>query len=209
MQRIVLKKIQPFTLLEVLISLTLTTILLSVLLAAYFQAETASLEGERFRNNLWPKRTMMQRLNALFTSLETPNAKDKLFFFSAQDGSALIFSYDNGMSLTPTFSGDVISELYLSKEKELSLLTWPSRESWTDEAPPDPKREVFLSGVDSLQFEFFQVAGEKENPQWVDSWDKAKNALPGMIRMRIKRSKSDKEELLIFLIPQTIGVIKA
>lgn len=202
-----LRRKLPFTLLEVLISLTLTTILLTVLLAAYFQAETASLEGERFRNSLWPKRMMIQQLNTLFSSLETPNAKDKLFFFAVQDGSALIFSYDNGVSIAPAFSGEVISELYLSKEKELTLLTWPARDSWTDEAPPYPKREVLLSGIETLQFDFFQIADEKEAPQWVSSWDKAKNALPGMIKMRIKRS--DKEEQFIFLVPQTIGVIKA
>lgn len=209
MRPIFLKKKLTFTLLEVLISLTLTTILLTVLLAAYFQAEAASLEGERFRANLWPKRMMTQRLNTLFSSLEMPNSKDKLFFFSNQESTSLIFSYDNGISLSPTYSGVVLSELFLNKDGELILLTWQERALWNEEAPPLPKREVLLTGIDALQFDFFQIGSDKEPTQWVETWDKAKNTLPGIIRMRLKRNKTDAEEVLTFLIPQVIGVIKA
>ncbi|MFV0340916.1 MAG: hypothetical protein ACK5MA_09900 [Parachlamydiaceae bacterium] len=205
-----MKRIQcrRFTLLEVLIALALTTILLTTLLAAYFQAETASLEGERYRASLWIKRVMTQRLNAIFSTLATPSTADKQFFFLGPEGNSLIFSYDNGINFIPIFSGDVLSELYLSKNGEITLLTWPDRASWNEELLPLPKREVLMSNIDNMSFSFFQTASDKEAAQWIDSWDKSKNALPGLIRLQYQKRKSTKPEQIIFLVPQAIGVLK-
>jgi hypothetical protein len=203
-----LLQIKQFTLLEVLIALALTTILLSTLLAAYFQAESATFEGERYRASLWPKRVMTQRLNAIFSTLTSPSGKDKQYFFLGQDGTSLIFSYDNGINFVPTFSGDVLSELYLSKDGEITLLTWPDRSTWNEEALPNPKREVLISHVESLNFAFFQTATDKETAQWVDEWDKGKNALPGMIRLQYQKQKTAKVEQITFLVPEVIGVVK-
>lgn len=209
MRAFILLKRRCFTLLEVLISLALTTLLLSILLAAYFQAEKASAEGERMRAGLWPRRMLAERLNALFSTLEKPDTKQKVFFYSSQDNSSLLFTYNNGVSLSPSFSGEVLSELFLNKKGEITLLTWPARSTWNEEMPPNPKREVLLKDVEDLNFEFFQVGTDKETAQWVYSWDKAKNALPGMVRIRFKKSKNQEDETITLLIPQVIGVIKS
>lgn len=198
-------KIRPFTLLEVLISLTLTTIILGVLLSAYFQAESLSREGEKLQREIQPKRALAARLDEIFLNLEQPKANEQFFFMPVE--SELLFSYYNGANLDPAFSGEVLGRLFLDDQGYLVMLTWPPRKLWPEGGFPPFRREVLLTGIDQIGFKFFATATESQPARWVESWAKDVQELPGIIELTITL-KDSSEESFYFFVPQKIGVVK-
>lgn len=194
-----------FTLLEVLISLTLTTIILGVLLSAYFQAQSLSRDGEKLQREIQPKRALAARLEEIFFNLETPKLNEQ-FFFTPAEGE-LLFSYNNGANLDPAFSGEVLGRLFLDDKGHLVMLTWPPRKLWPEGGFPSFRREVLLENVEAVQFQFFATAKDTLTARWVESWTRESQDLPGIIQLMITL-KGSSAETFFFFVPQKIGVVK-
>lgn len=194
-----------FTLLEVLISLTLTTIILGVLLSAYFQAQSLSRDGEKLQRELQPKRALAARLEDIFFNLEAPKLNEQFFFTPVED--ELLFSYNNGANLDPVFSGEVLGRLFLDDKGHLVMLTWPPRKLWPEGGFPSFRREVLLENVEAVQFQFFATAKDTLTARWVESWTRESQDLPGIIQLTITL-KGSSSETFSFFVPQKIGVVK-
>lgn len=194
-----------FTLLEVLISLSLTTIILGVLLSAYFQAESLSRDGARLQREIQPKRALAVRLEEIFTALEAPKQNEQ-FFFTPVNGE-LLFSYHHGANLDPSFSGEVLGRLFLDDKGHLVMLTWPPRKLWPEGGFPSFRREVVLEEIENVSFRFFATAQGTIAARWVDFWSKETEDLPGIIEVTIT-PKNASPETFFFFVPQKIGVVQ-
>lgn len=193
-----LKENRPFTLLEVLIATALTTLILSALLAAYFQAATAASDGERLRLALMPERRVEQRLLPLFYNAEIPDQKKKLFLSTPQ---TLIFSYQNGACLDPNFSGEVLSVLSLDPKGNLSLVTFPAFKKWKEGEMPPFRYEALLDRVESIKFDFFNLK------EWKEVWSAEEKTLPALVNLSLTL-KDEKKLAFTFPIPQEIAEIE-
>lgn len=197
-----------FTLLEVLISLGLTLLIISSLLAAYLSIEKSSIWWKKEEDALFAERFFSHRLLEVFTHLEEID-QNKTFFFTS--GDALVFSYDNGASLDTSLSGKVMGRLFVDAEGNLTLLTWPERETWKDLGLPSVHREVLWKDIKGLRFAFFILPNSKdENPsnaEWKEgSFSKDQKELPGAIKL-ILTTKEGQERTYYFPVPQTLSVV--
>lgn len=208
-----------FTLLEVLIALALTMILLTTLLGAYFQAEKTSLFWRQQEEALFPERYLNHRLEEVFRGIDTVDQK-KTFFFTSADtsglslpgSSSLVFSYQNGVVLNIPLSGSVLGRLYVDRDGNLTLLTWPSPADWPTDRPPPVHREVLMSQLRGFQVEFFHIPTDKQGETQVgwkrDVWSKDYKYAPGLIKMRLTKANGQ-TSLFCFPIPAVVCRIQA
>lgn len=207
-----------FTLLEVLISLGLTLLILSSLMAAYLNIEKSAAWWRKEENALFAERFFAHRLLEVFSHLEEID-QNKTFFFTADSSSgfqlpgttSLVFSYDNEASLDTSLSNSVLGRLFVDNEKNLTLITWPERENWKDLGLPALHREVLMQGVTGLKFSFFVLPNLKEDPPSNAAWttggfSKDQKELPGAIRLTLT-THEDQEKTYYFPIPQTLSVV--
>ncbi len=204
-----------FTLLEVLIALGLTLLILSSLLASYLSIEKSAAWWKREENELFAERFFTKRLVEVFSHLEEIDQNTKFFFTTDSTAGwqlpgtmSLIFSYDNEASMDKALSGKVLGRIFVDTEGNVTLLTWPDRESWKNIGMPPSHREVLMRKVKGLRFAFFNLAtDETTSAGWkTEGFSKDQKELPGAIKMLIT-DHEDKERVYYFPIPQTLTVI--
>lgn len=213
-----IKKIHkhPFTLIEILISLTLTALILTSL--GYFFNEVNHLNrtSERLKQENFRLRFMEDRLMAVLPKAIAPNdpLKDFYFFTSTSSDSqfkmnspSLVFTFDNGVNLVDAdFSNHVIGRLYLDKDGAFSLAVLPSTSRWKANEPVPAKREVLLENVEELTFEFFsapdkprsffqngnatppnlQIEEAEPKGSWLKDWKYSYYQLPALVKIKLK-----------------------
>lgn len=211
-----------FTLLETLLALSLTAILLSVTTFFFHQMDTSNRQYEKMVKESFKMRYIENRLMHVLPKTQpikerkdpAPRASrskknnEDFFFFTTHHndtrlfgkGEILIFTFDNGMKLDKEFSNDVIGCLYLDEKKRLCLATWPAPSRWSLSLPPNMKKEILMTGVESLAFSFFAApdrqwkAGveEQQNSQalkpnegWQPTWSQDYRELPSLIKIHV------------------------
>lgn len=212
------RKRLSFTLLEILIALGLTLLILSSLMAAYLNIERSSAWWRKEENALFAERFFSHRLLEVFSHLEEID-QNKTFFFTLESSggfqlpgtTSLIFSYDNEASFDPSLANKVLGRIFVDNEGNLTLLTWPKRESWKDLGLPSLHREVLMKGVKELKFSFFVLPNSKEDPPPNAAWQTAgfskdQKELPAAIKLTLKTNE-DQEKIYYFPIPQVLSVI--
>lgn len=182
---------RPFVLLEILISLTLMSIILSFLFSAMSRSAQFEVKIQSARTALLERQQLQIRLQDFFLSLGT-EASFYTMRFSKEKQESLIALFNNGIDPEPAFSGLVRSRIFLDEEKNLTLALWPLEK---EENKPLPwKTEVLLSHVDAFHF---QMLGKKNEPNgiavndsfaWYDHWSKKRCEIPSMIRLSITQN---------------------
>lgn len=201
-----------FTLLELLISISLVAVILTVLMGVYSQLSYFHLELDHTRAATFEKRQLQNRLYYVF-SRAIPNFKatqDDFFFFTIgtpphQNG--LIWTIDNGIDLDPLFSNHVLVRLQLEKTSSgagnLVLNLWPMPRCFPDSLPP-VKREVLLTGVNELNFGFYlppdplkfisSVSSEDQlnlpRNIWYSEWLSEYKLLPAIVKVILVMDES-------------------
>jgi hypothetical protein len=211
-------KKRSFSLLEVLIGLALSSILFAVLLGAYFQAQYAAIKVAKEEKDRFPEKFLLHRLSEVFLNLSQDVDQTAQFFYtldlaeSLGNAPALLFSYDNGMVLTPWLSGNVLGLLFLDQDKNLTLITWPSRDKWADDKPQKMHREVLWSNIEIVRFDFFYVPennGEAgKAPSWLrGAWPKEIKGVPAAIELFLETSEK-KNHSFLFPIPSQLAIFR-
>lgn len=157
-----------FTLLETLIALFILSILLVVIFTFFRDLTSLSLAGKDAQKESFQMRYLETRLAYIFERISNENAKNMHdFFFFTQppnseysDSTSLIFTYNNGVRKDPTFSGNVLSRLFLDKRGKLQLITWPIT---LNELHEHMHQEVLLDRVKSLKFRFYAAPAQVSN----------------------------------------------
>lgn len=153
-----ISKKRPFSLLEVTISLVLTTILLTTLFSSYRQLIQNKIEIEKASQGLHWRFFTQTRLNQIFESLEE-GAK-----FETKEG-ALVFHFDNELDADPAYSGQLDGKLSLEGSQLCLFLK--------------DRKEILHKNVKNLTLSFYDPKEKK----WKESWKG--NALPLLLKMRI------------------------
>lgn len=168
---------QAFTLIEVMVALTLVSILLAVGFGAYSQMSLLEREGDQLRHAALQQRLAQTRLASLFLRIPLPNSffekKDpkklpsRVFYSSSRTepglfrSGSLVFTYDNQTDLWPEFCNDVIARLYVKEptgqegdtQGALWLATWPRPACSMDFSLA--RYEQILEGVKELHYSFY------------------------------------------------------
>ncbi|HSW87416.1 MAG TPA: DUF1494 domain-containing protein [Rhabdochlamydiaceae bacterium] len=193
-----------FTLLEIVIAMTLTAFLITVLFSFYRESSMIGMQLEQAKQKILLQELFQERMTQVFNQirLEEGENKDKeppLFTSSFIDanGPVLNLYYDNGVDHQPEFCDMVKGMLYVNQHKELCFTT-SSKENLT-------RKDVFFDGVAELRFYFF----DPDEKEWVSFWKKEKHALPSMVKlsMSLKSNKKKQLEFVYFLTSKKQEII--
>lgn len=178
-----IKKRYSLTLLEVVIALSIMSILLFVLLRIY---KSQALGQERLShalNQVYQKHEMYAELERLFSHLVLD---EKTFYTQEEKGLVLHLEWDNGTQIDPKLAGIVEGKLS-SKEGKL-LLEIVKKDQKIHE-------RTLFSGAEELFWQFYNL----ETNTWEKTWRKENKRLPAMVKMGLKTKKSPSWEILFFI----------
>lgn len=199
-----------FTLIELLISMALTTLILTTLMFFYRQVTYLNNLYDEAQQESFQLRFLANRLsNVLPKAVPDQTAKKDFYFFSEPDyhgtfrnnSPSLVFTFDNGVDIDKNFSNHVLGRLYLDRQGNLTLGMWPSPARWAEGEIPPMKKAVLMENVSSLSFQFFipqektegAIPNNKKNPKvepsprlsWVSRWQQNYQQLPAIVKVEI------------------------
>jgi len=197
---------RPLFLLEILISLSLLSILLSFLFTSIARSAEFETKIDRARKELLERQRLQTRLQDLFLSAENSSLYTKKL--PGDEKESLIAIFDNGIDPDPAFSGKVIARVYLDVDRNLSLAIWPhdpsekknrTRLSW--------RNEILLSEVDGFEFLFFgKSIALPVNAEfaWESLWPSNRNKNPSMVRLRVQQNGNPLSYAFFFSSPEPL-----
>jgi hypothetical protein len=202
--KIKIKKIQNFTLLEVMISLFIVAILLSVVFRFFFALNTSEKKMQTTKHYVLKKHHLRVKLNDVFSKIVYKSFSKEPFFYTANN--ALNFKFDNGIDPDPNFSSNIEAKLYIDKQDNLILKTMPLEQQKTY------REEILMENVNSLSFEFLYNLHPKSSSQKifydvVSKWDKKKETLPSSIRIKLKTQDDDNLTFTFFISKAESSII--
>lgn len=154
-------KKKPFTLIEVLIATTLTSVMLYMLLSIYSQCQKIDRQNSQTRQLSYEMQMLASKLSSIIPFTYYDHGKpNHYFFFTSNEpynpnSQSLVFCFNNGSQYDKPFSSDVIARLYLDEQRHLALAIWPHKASWKEGSLPIAKKQILLEEVEELSFEFF------------------------------------------------------
>lgn len=163
-----IRKKRFFTLLELMIGLTLTAILLSFLSSFFYDMNWINAKVDKQRNenfrNLYVKSRLTQVIPQIFGEYTDSSNKKQFLFFTdgnlngllAAKSPSLVFLYKTGNDMDGLIAARALGRLYLDPQGRFCLATLPSPEMW-DEAGTTPKAkiQVLFENVSEIQFQFY------------------------------------------------------
>ena len=220
-----------FTMLELLISMTLTVMILGVLTYFYQQMTMAGVVLDRQQGKNFEERYVEHRLGTVLPHATAPSEKNGNFHFFTTNSAAaismpgspsLVFVFDNCVQSDKDMAYLVIGRIMLDQQGRLLLVIWPSEKRWVENEPIPQSYEVLMEGVKELSFSFFvpPIKGKtdlktgsprKESEQdpfegnrgrWIDTgWMAEWRQLPAMIRIRVVVEVNGEDEELLYAFP--------
>lgn len=194
-------RFRPAVLIEVLISMALAGLLLTVLLGYFAEMSKAGRLVAESRQELAEERYVQTRLSQVFHRSLVPLSKGKrVVFFTKEaagqmtEGPSLVFSYDNGAVINPIFSNVVLGRLFVDGEQRLCLATWPLYRRYQPGETIPMQKEVLLDGVHQLEFSFFHPMGDAPGSaeflteEEVAHWPIELTSLPVLLTLNINRA---------------------
>jgi Protein of unknown function (DUF1494) len=199
-------KKRSLSLIEMVISLTLLSLLITALLFWY---HSITKQKEEFNHSKWPlmeERYAYQRLQQIFPTAHLP-------FFTTQPNAdkSLIFIFDRGPSPEPKLSNQVLARLYYdAPNQRLCLGVWPFPRK--EELLRTPSETLLiLDKVVGYEHEFYHPPDPYRNSvnpeevgrphpieQWQGEWHADYKLLPALLKLTITRKLPKEEEPYTF-----------
>ncbi len=185
-----MKKKRYMTLLETLISLSLTAFLLSSLLQGYWFLEKLHMQWEKEKKEQFYLRYAESRIVSLLENSVT-SPRDAIFYTTEEPreemlGKSLVFLSDNALNIQPEFSQKILVRLFVDKEKRLSLYIWPNPRGIHANSSKF-QREVLMEGVKDLHFSFYNFP-DPEQTEW--DFTNKKPPLIAYVTLELESGKS-------------------
>jgi len=179
------KRKKSLTLLEVIIALSLASILLTTVFSTYYQITVAHRKLEKAKEAVLSNKIIQQRLCYIFSHLSfekkinssTQTESIPPFYTSKLPDSkeiALILEYNNGIDPDPSFCGNIKSELYLTHENELCLMSYSLNGM--------KRKEIFKENISRWQMTFFEPLSKDPHTH---SWDFEKEGAPPIVEIEL------------------------
>lgn len=215
MKKMIKSKKRYVTLLETLIAMSLLSLLLVVIFGFFREISAISNMTESKQDEAFEMRYVESRMAFLFERLVNENAKDRKFYFYCEPPNdafsncpSLVFTYNNEVRADPLFSGDVIGRLYVDKQNNLCLATWPI---YFIEGIQTPQKEVLMNNVHDISFKLYAAPirlnsknfidpgkvdpNKPERDRWYENeWPKVFKEMPSIIKIEFEIVKKDQEQ---------------
>lgn len=195
------KSSNGFTLLELLISLTILAIVIVIVFGALRIGSRAWEKGEQDLENQQRMRVVFDLIKHQISSasaMKEITAEDGKAFFMKGDSTSLEF-----LSYVPVFPGDaglvhVKYQVLENEEKGGDRLiffekgiVFSDKELENNGIDEDKNFHVLIPVAPDIRFEYLNLGDQSENPQWVEQWDKTEgNELPLAVRLSAKYGKN-------------------
>ncbi len=221
------------TLLELMIALSLALIILSALTYFYQQMTLTGAVLERTQKENFQIRNLENRLGTVLTrTISSTDPSNHFHFFTSSDAgglfmpgsSSLVFTFDNCVQSNKEMSYHVIGRLFLDRDGQLILATWPVESRWIEGMPIPVSHQVLLENVSALSFRFFippkKGKTEEEKPAptpsgetvqtifpqddrglWISDWSMQYRQLPAIVQIIFTKQLEYGERTFIFSYP--------
>ncbi len=206
------------TLIEILIAMSLTSIILSTLFFFYSQVVMIGSEIEKTKEEAFRLRFMEKRLSEVLPNIAGNKNKEFTFFslnntIGMPGSQSLVFTYDNGNCLAKQFAYLVTGRLMLDAEGNILLFTFPlPKKKSSDDQQPNINKQVLFTKAASLKFEYFiplkspstgktstnAIEPEPKGKWRTENWLKEFKSLPAMIKMIVKMSNGEPDIVFVF-----------
>jgi hypothetical protein len=201
------RKKNSFILLEIIISMSLVAIILTVLFQFYTQIIITDKKIEKAKTKVFARQHLHLRLHTIFSQIIPPFHSANEFYtshfhsFLTDKKITLEFFFNNGIDPDPLFSGIIIGRLFY-KDNCLKMKIFP-----TDKNEKIFREEILIKNIKNYKIFFL---GKKENEigeiqsiskdfSWLNSWKKNKHELPLYILISVKDCDNKKFVFAFFL----------
>lgn len=187
------KKRCPFTLLEIMIAITLMGILSTVLFSSLRHVLFANAEIQRLKQESHSKVVFKHRLEQMFSKLSNEKKGSAILDYQEKPIS-LTIQYKNGLERDSKFWHTVEGKLYIDQESKTIWLKTISKEG--------QREEILFQGAKGLSFLFFNP----ETKKWEEKWD-SPSEVPLMLQVRIERIEDEPLDFAFFLDSNEQGIV--
>lgn len=217
-------KKRAFTLIEIMISMSLVSILLTFLAYTYYEINLLNIFTEKTEKKAFQLRYLENRLYQIIPNVLSSKNRDHIFFsshscenFLKSGNPYLIFSFDNAINIIDSnFSNHVIGRLFLDREGKLILTIMPNVEKLELKDNIPISKEVLMENVKSLNFSFFSwnQKSEEQNEnmlqkgEWVSYWKQEYQQLPALLKIKLIYLDQKEEKIREMVFPLMNGKYK-
>lgn len=202
-----------FTLIEVVVSLTLLGFILVIIFGTFRLGLSAWDRGETLKEEYQKIRIISQLLTRQIKSMvpypsKTQKAEGDYLAF---EGKAQSIRFVSALTAKSHRLEGLVDVTYQYQEDDLKggrLILYEKRALTRDFLADEPKEEnaiPLLEGISKILFEYYQEEDPSKNQSeaWLDAWDgKEKKALPKGLRITVGFKDPQKEESpLVLVIP--------
>lgn len=200
-------KKKPFLLLEILIALSLASILLFFLFSFFTQSVKLESKIQNVATQLLQKQKTHNLIQDYFISIaqieDMPSFYTKRF--NNEKCDSLVFVFDHGIDPDPAFSGVILGKIFLDEESNLSICIWPILEN--KKIPNLWRKQTLLKNVENVTFSFIgdsKGQSDKEIFSWESSWPKEEQNIPLFMKMEVKKQGQILSH--VFLLPNQFPI---
>jgi len=193
-----------FTLLELLISMTLLAVIMVIVLGAFRLGISAWEKGERAVEARQRHRIILDYLKQQLSSMhgqKRQTGEETFLSLRGDHKSMAFFSHLSILQREPTGVIFVNYEVSPSREGERLLLrelnTLSLHGTVSGRREPDGSSEVLLQGVRSVEFEYFRADRENGQPGWQETWDEKRDGVFPLAVKVILRDEGDEHPLTL------------
>ena len=195
-------KKKAFLLLEILIALSLASILLFFLFSFFTQSVKMESKIQKTSTQIFQKQKFHNLIQDYHISIA--NAPELPSFYTKKFGKekcdSLVFLLDHGIDPNPEFCGIILTKIFLDHESNLSICFWPLLED--KKISTTWRMQTLLKNVQNVKFSFIGDSlgqSDKKEFSWEPSWPKNGQNLPLFMKMEIEQN--GKTFSHVFLLP--------
>jgi general secretion pathway protein J len=197
-----------FTLVEVMITLTILGFILLIIFGGFRLSYSAWERGDSTKEELQRRRIISQLISQQIKSIvpyriKTEKAEGNYLAFQ---GKSQFLKFVSALPIRTKRPEGFVYAIYELKEGRFILYEQRAlNRNFFEEEPKEEMRISLLDGISNIRFEYYREADKKKNlmDEWVEEWDaKEEKKLPKLLRMTISFKNGDwkKEETSIQLM---------
>lgn len=205
------KRVNGFTLIEVVITLTIIGFILIIIFGTIRLGLSAWQRGENIKEDYQHYRIISQMVSHQFKSMvpykiKTKKAEQDYIAFEGKSNFLRFVSAISHRAREPEGFVYSIYEFKEDKKGEGSLIYYENKvlmKDFFEDEPKEEKKTILLEGISNIKFEYFREKNEDKNwkEEWLEEWNaKEEKELPRAIRMTIYRKNKNGDEDEAFLV---------
>lgn len=189
-------KRRAVTLIEVIVSFSLLTILLTTLLFWYSDLAKKKHARDKLRRPLRQEYFAYKRLEKVLEKATLDSDRGTTIFSGAHD-SQVVFTFDNGIDEQPALCDVVVGKLSIV-DHQLRLDIWPQPRKGQFQTEPT-QSIILLDGVEAMECSYLagcykreltvspgEVKGKAVKPGWKNSWSPEYPILPSLVTLKLQ-----------------------